>query len=295
MVLCIAAGAVFIRHFQVYILYAIPLTLLACYRQVRALRWVTLVAIAFTFITYFVKYWLIPPESGPQFLSYRIVNRSMVIGMLWLLSRVLEMWLEADHCRPDRQSSVEFDRAHTQISAMLGMLIAMPTIVVIALLDALIPGQFNLAVFYAVPLITCAWTRNARLLWTLFVLLQVLAIGGLYWGPQPYGPDAFRHALQNRVLDGAMMLVVAGLLHYWIRAMRQGGQAPLSDTRGRPVSPDGDDDHVFRGPLLVSATAMRARNGYWVAVASGTLGRADFTSVLSEWIVSPPPFPAMEG
>ena len=214
MVLCIAVGAAFIRHFQFYILYAIPLTLLACYGQMRALRWVTLLAIALTFITYFVKYWLVPPGTGPQFLSYRIVNRSMVIGMLWLLSRVLEMWLEADHCRPDRQSSVEFDRAHTQISAMLGMLIAMPTIVVIALLDALIPGQFNLAVFYAVPLVTCAWTRNARLLWTLFVLLQVLAIGGLYWGPQPYGPDAFRHALQNRVLDGAMMLVVAGLLHY---------------------------------------------------------------------------------
>ena len=36
------------------------------------------------------------PGAGPQFLSFRIVNRAMVAGMLWLLSRVLGMWLEAE-------------------------------------------------------------------------------------------------------------------------------------------------------------------------------------------------------
>ena len=85
MVPCIAPAAVFVPHFQFSVLYAIPLTLLACYGQLRALRWLTLVVIALAFITYFLKFWLEPPATGPQFLSFRIVNRSMVAGMLWLL------------------------------------------------------------------------------------------------------------------------------------------------------------------------------------------------------------------
>ncbi len=112
----------------------------------------------------------------------------MVMTMLWLLSRVLGLWLEARQYRHDPFWSDEYDRANHQIGAMLGMLIAMPAVVVIALVDALTPGHFNLAVLYVVPLVTCAWVRSPRLLWTMFVLLQVLTFGGLLWGPPPSDP-----------------------------------------------------------------------------------------------------------
>jgi hypothetical protein len=227
MVPCIALAAVFQRYFQYSILYAIPLTLLACSGQLRAMRWLTPVVIALAFITYFAKFSLTPPAVGPQFLSFRIVNRAMVAGMLWLLSRVLGMWLETEHYRHDPEWSDEFDNAHGQISAMLGMLIAMPTVVGIALADALTPGHFNLAVLYVVPLVTCAWARSPRLLWTLCALLEVLAIGGLYWGPSPSGEETFQQYLISRIFNGVVMTIVAGLLHYWIRASWDNGPAPL--------------------------------------------------------------------
>ena len=240
---CIALAAVFIPNFPFSVLYAIPLTLLACSGQRRALHWMTPVVIALTFIAYFAKFWLEPPATGPQFLNFRIVNRAMVAGMLWLLSRVLRMWLEVEHYRRDPLWSNDFDRAHGQISAMLGMLIAMPTVVVIALVDAVTPGHFNLAVLYVVPLVTCAWVRSIRLLWSLCALLEVLAIGGLYWGLPPASDEPFQNFLRGRVFNGIVMVIVAGLLHYWIRATRQGGQAALADAPTGAASTGEDNEH----------------------------------------------------
>ncbi|HEX4142833.1 MAG TPA: hypothetical protein VHY91_04720 [Pirellulales bacterium] len=213
MVACIVPINVLAPHFQSSILYAIPLTLLGCCGQLRALRWVTAVVIGLTVITYFVGFWLTPPATGPQFLSFRLVNRAMVAGMLWLMSKVLSMWFEAEHGLHH-----EPDRLHHRVSPMFGMLLAMPTVIAVALLDGLTPGHFNLAVLYLVPLVTCLFARSERLLWALFVLLQALAIGGLYWGPQPYSEEAFQRALQNRALNAVMMLIVTGLLVFWLRS-----------------------------------------------------------------------------
>ncbi|HEX4144896.1 MAG TPA: hypothetical protein VHY91_15435 [Pirellulales bacterium] len=244
MVPCIALAAVFVPNFGFSILYAIPLTLLGCCGQLRAMRWLTLAAIALAFVTYFLKFWLDPPTSGPQFLSFRIVNRAIMAGMLWLLSKVLGMWYEAERYRQDPLWSDEFDRAHGQISAMLGMLIAMPTVVCIALVDALTPGQFNFAVLYVVPLVTCAWVRSVRLLWTLCALLVVLTIGGLFWGPPPAAEEPFQRFFQNRVFQGSVMILVAGLMHYWIRATGKVDQNRLLQTPTEADSPRNDDDRV---------------------------------------------------
>jgi hypothetical protein len=241
MVPCIALAAIFIPRFQFSVLYAVPLTLLACYGQARAVRWLTVVVIGLAFITYFIKFWLDPPATGPQFLSFRIVNRAMVAGMLWLLSLVLGMWLETERHRHDRPWADEFDQAHNHIGAMLGMLIAMPAVVAIALLDLLTPGHFNVAVLYVVPLVTCAWARSVRLLWTLCALLELLAIGALYWGPLPDADEPFQRFLHSRIFNGVVMFVVAGLLHYWISSTRLGRPTSLMDVPAGS-RPHGDDD-----------------------------------------------------
>ena len=104
------------------------------------------------------------------------------------------------------------------------------------------PGHFNLAVLYVVPLVTCAWARSLRLLWTLCVLLEVLAIGGLFWGPPPAADEAFQRFLQSRIFNGGVMIIVAGLLHYWIRATRQVGQPTRWQSPAGADSPSGDDE-----------------------------------------------------
>jgi hypothetical protein len=78
-------------------------------------------------------------------------------------------------------------------------------------------------------------------LWTLCVLLQVLAIGGLFWGPRPSGEDTYQRVFISGVLNVFTMLVVANLLHYWIRITRQGGQAPVGDAPAGAAPPSGDD------------------------------------------------------
>jgi hypothetical protein len=224
-VLCIAPAAVFIPYFQWWsILYAIPLTLLAVSGQLRAMRWLTLVIIALAFITYFLRYWLEPPATGPQFLSFRIINRLIEVCMLGLLSKVFSIWLTVDRYWHDPLSSDEFK------------FIAMPYVVIIALVDALTPSYINLSILYLVPLVACAFVRSDRLLWTMCVLLQVLAIVGVFWGPQPSGEDTYQHLFISGVLNVATMLVVANLLHYWIRTPRQGAQVPLAETP-RPATP----------------------------------------------------------
>ena len=126
---------------------------------------------------------------------------------------------------------------------MLGMLIAMPTVVVIALVDGLTPGNFNMAVLYVVPLVTCAWVRSVRLLWTMCVLLQVLAIGGLFWGPPPDGGETISRFLAKPYFERGRdddRGRPAALLDSCHAASRP------SSGRIRPESatPDGDDEHV---------------------------------------------------
>jgi hypothetical protein len=215
MVLVIAPLDVLFQHFQVSMMYVVPLTLMACCGRLRALRWLTLAALVLTLATYFIKYTVWVPETGPQYFSFRLFNRALVMAMLWLLSRVLSLWLETDNDRQDPLWSDDFDRAQSQISAMLGMLIAMPVVVVVALVDALTPGNFNLAVLYMVPLVTCAWVRSERLLWSMFALTQFLSFGGLYWGPPPNNA-VFFYVLRNRFFVAAVTAIVTGLLHYRI-------------------------------------------------------------------------------
>ncbi len=242
---CIALAAVFLPYFQYSVLYAIPLTLLACSGQRRALNWVALAVLALALITFFLKFWWQPPDAGPQFFNFRLINRLMVVAMLWLLSKVLSLWLEANEYRHDPLWSDEFDRTQSQVGAMLGMLIAMPTVVVIALLDGLTPGHFNLAVLYVVPLVTCAWARNPRLLWTLCLLLEVLAIGGLYWGPQPDADEPFQRFLQSRIFNGGVMIIVTALLHYWMRSTAQVGRARVTEDSDGTGAPNGNDERVM--------------------------------------------------
>jgi hypothetical protein len=244
---CIALAAVFVPHFQFSVLYAIPLTLLACSGRLRAMHWVTALVLVLCFVTYFLKYYLDPPIAGAQYLSFRIVNRMMVAGMLWLLSRVLGLWLEVENDRQDAGQSGEADYAPTQISTMLGMLIVMPAVVVVVLLDGITPGHYNLAVLYVVPLVASAWVRSERLLWSLCALLEVLAIGGLYWGPPPDANEDFNRFLLSRIFNGVVMFVVAGLLSYWMRTTPHGGPPNRpADRRDDYLPADDDEPSVIR-------------------------------------------------
>jgi len=156
------------------------------------------------------RLWLQPPATGTQYLNFRIVNRAMVAGMLWLMSQVLMMWYEAEHHRAEQPK-----HGHNQISLMLGMLIAMPTVIAIALLDGLIPGEFSLAVFVCgsvgclrVGAQRAATVDNVRVACRCWP-------SGIYWGPSPIAMTLSNALCKNRILNAVMMLIVTGILGFF--------------------------------------------------------------------------------
>jgi hypothetical protein len=157
---------------------------------------------------------------------------------------VLGLWLEARQYRHDPLWSDEYDRANDQIGAMLGMLIVMPAVLVITLIDSMTPANFNLSVLFTVPLVACAWARSVRLLWTMFVLLQVLTFGGLLWGPPPSDPSVIHWIWLNRIMNSVMMLILAGLLHYVMRTRENADQSPPLDDPPENGSRSGNGEHL---------------------------------------------------
>lgn len=238
MVLCIPPLDIYFTNTQISILYVVPLTLLAFGGRLRPLRWLTLVAMFLTVATYFIKYWWTPPDVGNPYWSFRILNRGMVLVMLWLLSRVMGLWVESQHNREDPMWADELDLALHNVSALIGMLIAMPVAVAVAVINVLTPGNFNLSVLYIVPLVTSAWVGSKQLLWAMFVLMEVFTFGCLYCGPAPN--EDFRISLTNRAITGVAMLLVTALLHYRISIKSERGLPGLEEPADRRTNDNGE-------------------------------------------------------
>lgn len=79
--------------------------------------------------------------------------------------------------------------------------------------------QLDIAPLYVVPLVLAGIARNRRLLWTLVVGFIVITFD-VYSAQIPTAEFSLREPFfLNRVLDAFTLLVVALLLHLWIRAV----------------------------------------------------------------------------
>lgn len=83
-------------HVTVSIFYAIPLVMLVKTGHARPLWRSALIFMLLSYGLYFAKYTLWPPEVGPRYFDYRLVNRTFVAVMLGLLGVFVEMWRESE-------------------------------------------------------------------------------------------------------------------------------------------------------------------------------------------------------
>jgi hypothetical protein len=220
-VVVIVALDVFSPYVSFAILFAIPLVLLAQSGRVRLMWGTTAVFVALTYLQYFLKYTLYPPNTGPQFVNFRLLNRTLLAVMMCLLGVALEYWARkgveppvAPESLPPEQSD-RFREMSRTFDVMLAVVIFPVLVIVIAATDLFSPANFNFPVLYTLPLFLCAWTRNRTLLWIVLITVLGLTAIGYSFGP-PATVRGNTNAPLNRILATFVMVAVTTMLHFWI-------------------------------------------------------------------------------
>lgn len=86
-------------------------------------------------------------------------------------------------------------------------------------LDLVTRLELDIATIYEIPLVVVAFTRDRRLLWMLTIALTLTTFI-VYVLQVPAGEFALGEArFDNRVLDTVSLLIIAGLLHFWLTSL----------------------------------------------------------------------------
>ncbi len=203
------------------IFYLLPLLLLARPSDLRYLWRIVGLFIALTFSAYLVKKWISPLGATTSYFHYSLLNRSFVAAMLVTMAAVLRLWVRGreEQANPELPETLRYE--DREIGATLAVACSAPLVLLTGAIDFLSPANYNVAIFYVVPLFTCLWTRSRLLLWAMLAILLVLATVAPIAGPPSTDPNAMseeavRSVFRNRVAAGCVLVVVAGILHYWI-------------------------------------------------------------------------------
>lgn len=216
-----------------------PLLFLVLAPQVpKRLLWRTAtMLILLIYVGFLMKLIVYPASFPPGAINYRLLNRSIVAAILLALVPIVSPWLPDDDERPspDRlwdsgvgydarvrsgvDSGDEVDRLMMFTRPFLAGLFAVLFSVGVAIVDLVTPSQFNLAIFYALPLIVISWTRSPVLIWaSTAVFLLALLVAYVYGPVSPEESDTFTAYLaHSRWLTALVLVIFAGVLHLWVR------------------------------------------------------------------------------
>ena len=105
-------------------------------------------------------------------------------------------------------------------SPLTATLLSVVLIAAIVLVDLLTPVNVVVPILYGVPLVLHLWVRKPRWLWGLALVLVVLTLGLSWWGPAATVPVP-RAVFLNRVMSALATLMLAAVLHLWMRTARE--------------------------------------------------------------------------
>ncbi|MCD6680122.1 MAG: ATP-binding protein [Burkholderiaceae bacterium] len=109
--------------------------------------------------------------------------------------------------------------SHSVRARVLAYVLAIAVAVIEVVLDLTTWVDLDIATIYGIPLVIVAFTRNRQLLWTLTIAL-VLATFIAYALQVPAGEFELGEArFVNRVLATVSLLIIAGLLHFWMSSL----------------------------------------------------------------------------
>ncbi|MGN6506946.1 MAG: hypothetical protein ACTHM6_15430 [Tepidisphaeraceae bacterium] len=147
-----------------------------------------------------------PVLSTPHVaLTWRLVNRLMVAFSICITTTALYLWLGMKE-RLNRFSNqladqTTFMELADSLLHLFGNVICIALILCILAIDLCTPGEFNLPLLYALPIVIGRWMGSPRLLWLAMPLIIAASIVGYLLGaPANVQPDWFSRITTNRVL-----------------------------------------------------------------------------------------------
>ena len=196
------------------ILYIIPLIIFSHTARTRGILWLAGLMVVLTF----VKYLAIAPHrpSGP-------INRLMVCAMLFIGALILrhgrnlrDKWEKDFGPLADvtRQGSL-LNRSFQSMERFLAVLLALLLILAIFMIDLFTTNEYNLPIFYLIPLVIVGLTCKPETTWVITLLLLVLSVAGYFLGPA--APDEVMKTYHfqlvlTRTLTSVAIIITAALV-----------------------------------------------------------------------------------
>src|SRR5687768_15621737 len=113
----------------------------------------------------------------------------------------------------------------TRITPLAALIISVGFAALLVVLDIATGPYLNLAIFKAVALLVSAAARNRRFVWAMCGALLLTTFGVLAYEWSRSAADAHGPLLANRIITGAMLLIVTMILDAWIRSDAEAAKA----------------------------------------------------------------------
>jgi hypothetical protein len=206
------------------ILFSIALLVAAQGGDRRLVRRIAIPLALLVFAGYVFEFRDVLFTEPQRMLSYRLLNRTLVAIAILLMAGLLSLQLQfrerveqgwPAHRRDKGRE--EFEEILRSIEGLVAVLIAAMLILCVMLADLLVPGQFNLPILYALPLVVAAWSLSRTLLWSLVLILLMLSSIGFAYGRAPTTQVVgMEILLTNRTLALFAIVGIGLALHFWI-------------------------------------------------------------------------------
>jgi hypothetical protein len=157
--------------------------------------------------------------------NYRMFNRTLAAVTILVVAGMVHFWIRlrsegaaahgaAASADPEQEMVGQILQSFEVFGAAL---ICGLIMLCIGLTDLLSPGEFNLPILYAVPLMLCGAVRSRSLLWSILPFLLVLTLVGFVVGPKTEAHETiFQSLVTNRFLAASVQVAMALLAHVWI-------------------------------------------------------------------------------
>jgi hypothetical protein len=207
------------------ILYFVPLLLTAAAGQRKLLIHLAILLSVLTYLGYLYGFRDVLLSEPEQIFTFRLLNRTLVVLALWVMTLTLYLGMgigaKIGNLAANQRRSTVFAEAADALEHLIAGIVCLTLVVTVLAADLLSPGEYNLPVLYALPLILSIWMNSRRLLWGLVPVLLLFSAIGFAWGRQPHvDHEWLPKLLMNRSLAMAVLVALATILHFLIRERR---------------------------------------------------------------------------
>jgi len=208
------------------ILYVLPLFVAARAGRPRVIAVFAAVLVGLTYGGYLLEVLYLSP--APPF-TFRIVNRTIVATAVVVSALLLRWWMRwreqagtrVGPVRHGDQDQAVYDEVIAIVERLLAGMACAAYVAAVAAGDLLAPGEYNLPILYAIPVLLAGLTHSRAFLWATAAVLLLLVPAGYKFGPPPNLPESvLTFVLTNRALAAFAIVVLTLSVHVWMRRIK---------------------------------------------------------------------------